>query len=373
MAGNRIADLFAQLGFRVDRSGLNQFKTELTSLQKNLKGQNGIAGTFKESEKAVGKSTKKMRKDVSATMETIRKKFKSEVPPTIFETRKLFDGLQKEYAAGKLDVKEYTEYQTRMLSKMNKHQERIDRDHSKALKEQMAQKDREADAFEKAERDKRSAMERTRNKLIQVTRRYSAHDAKLMQIRDSVRAVNKARRDGLITLERAQQEVGQLTNEYRRLQAAQNAVRAAGPRVGAAGGIYAGGEDPRQVGNHRIISAIHSDIGLGAMMGGFAAFQSSRAYQDWIAMQRTMKASTGSAEAGAAEMEWLINLSDKLGISLSIAGDNYKNFLAATKGTELAGEETRGMFEAVSAYGKVLNLSAADTQGSFRALVQMVS
>jgi len=373
MAGNRIADLFAQLSFRVDRAGLDKFTEDLKRTKREIGSSSGIAGEVNKAEKSVKKSTKRTKKNVSAALTTIKQKFKSEVPPTIHETRKLFKLMERDYEDGKIKLKEYEKYKARVLEKMRKHQERIDRDHSKALKEQMAQKDREADAFEKAERDKRSAMERTRNKLIQVTRRYSAHDAKLMQIRDSVRAVNKARRDGLITLERAQQEVGQLTNEYRRLQAAQSATRAAGPRVGAAGGIYAGGEDPRQVGNHRIISAIHSDIGLGAMMGGFAAFQSSRAYQDWIAMQRTMKASTGSAEAGAAEMEWLINLSDKLGISLSIAGDNYKNFLAATKGTELAGEETRGMFEAVSAYGKVLNLSAADTQGSFRALVQMVS
>lgn len=109
------------------------------------------------------------------------------------------------------------------------------------------------------------------------------------------------------------------------------------------------------------------------MVAGFAAFQSSRAYQEFRAIERTMTAATGSSEQGAAEMEWLIDLTDKLGISLQRAGEGYKNFLASTQGTELAGEETRKMFEAVTSYGKVLGLSADDTSGSLRALVQMVS
>lgn len=148
----------------------------------------------------------------------------------------------------------------------------------------------------------------------------------------------------------------------RRLRAEQ---RAQGP--------YSGGRDPRQVSTHNLISALHSDVGLSALFGGFAVASSTRAFQEFVAMERTMAAATGSMEEGQEEMQWLIETSNKLGISLRDAGEGYKNFLAATKDTELAGAETRKMFEAVSAYGKVLNMSSADVQGSFRALVQMVS
>ena len=138
-------------------------------------------------------------------------------------------------------------------------------------------------------------------------------------------------------------------------------------------GPFAGGQDPRQRGTHGLISALHSDVGLSTMFGGFALAQSTRSFQEFVGMERTMAAATGSMEEGQKEMQWLIETSNKLGISLRDAGNGYKNFLAATKDTELAGSETRKMFEAVSAYGKVLNMSSADVQGSFRGLVQMVS
>ena len=125
--------------------------------------------------------------------------------------------------------------------------------------------------------------------------------------------------------------------------------------------------------NINVISAIHSDIGLGAMVGGFAIAQSSRAYQETIGLQQSLNAAMGDVEKGGEEFEWLIETTNRLGISLTAASEGYKTFAAATQGTDLAGDETRRIFESVSSYAKTLNLSAEDTKGVFRALTQMVS
>lgn len=132
-------------------------------------------------------------------------------------------------------------------------------------------------------------------------------------------------------------------------------------------GPYSGGKDPRQAGDHRLISAIHSDVGLGAMVGGFAAAQSTRAYQEYIGAQQGISAAMGGAEQGQQEFQWLINKSNELGISLTAAADGYKGLAAATKGSNLEGKETRRIFEAVASYSKVLNLSLDDQKGVFRA------
>lgn len=138
-------------------------------------------------------------------------------------------------------------------------------------------------------------------------------------------------------------------------------------------GPYAGGKDPRQAGNHRFISAIHSDVGLTGLIGAFAAAQSVQSYQNIVGAQQGLAAAMGDVGAGAEEFEYLTETANRLGISLVQASDGYKNFAAATQGTELAGQQTRDIFESVSSYAKVLNLSADDFSGVMRALTQMVS
>ena len=374
MAGNRIASLFAELGFVINRSGLKQFQSELKATAKQINSQQGIVGATGKAQKTTNKFFADMQKNYSKMRPNL-----GQMKKDLFEVRKAMAG-----GLGQDEMRQAVELQERISRDIGKEYEKLAKQKartekqasdavSRNIKQRQAMYQKEQKGIERAERSKQTAMERTRNKLIQVTRRYSAHDAKLMQIRDSVRAVNKARRDGLITLERAQQEVGQLTNEYRRLQAAQNAVRAAGPRVGAAGGAFAGGADPRQAGNHRLISAIHSDASLAAMIGGFAVAQSVRSYQDYQAMSQALTAASGSSEQAASDMEYLIDLSRRLGLHVNDLGKSFSQFSAAMAGSSLTSTELRDTFEGFAAQARVLNLSAADTEGIFRSVVQMAN
>ncbi len=83
----------------------------------------------------------------------------------------------------------------------------------------------------------------------------------------------EGRRRGLMTINKLEHE-----QHIKRMRRARELQRANQP--------FAGGRDPRQAGDHRLISAIHSDVGLGAIAGGFAIAQSSRAFQEMIGLQQ---------------------------------------------------------------------------------------
>ncbi len=72
-------------------------------------------------------------------------------------------------------------------------------------------------------------------------------------------------------------------------------------------------------------------------------------------------------------MKFIGETADRLGLELLSAGQAYSSLLAATQGTNLAGEETRSIFTAVAGAMSALGKSAADTEGALQAVQQMVS
>ena len=136
-------------------------------------------------------------------------------------------------------------------------------------------------------------------------------------------------------------------------------------------GPFAGGKDPRQVSTHNLISALHSDVAIASLFGGFAAMGSVQSFQEFQAMQQGLTAASGSTEQAGKDMEYLIGLSRKLGLFVGDLGRSFSNFSAAARGSSLTNEEVRTTFEGVAAQARVLNLSVSDTQGVFRALTQM--
>lgn len=81
----------------------------------------------------------------------------------------------------------------------------------------------------------------------------------------------------------------------------------------------------------------------------------------------------GSAQAGAAEMEYLRGAADRLGVNLDDAARAYVGLSAATKGTALEGQNTRAIFEAVVGAMSKLGKSSAETQNALLAVSQMAS
>src|SRR5690606_33218864 len=73
------------------------------------------------------------------------------------------------------------------------------------------------------------------------------------------------------------------------------------------------------------------------------------------------------------EYEFIRRTADRLGIDIGQLADEYTKFTAATKGTVIAGAESRRIFLRVAEAGRVNSLSMADMSGIFRALIQIAS
>jgi len=116
----------------------------------------------------------------------------------------------------------------------------------------------------------------------------------------------------------------------------------------------------------------------------YAGFQAAQALVDMVkamidaavATERLTKgfqAITGSQQAAGAEMAYLSEVANRLGLEVTSAGEAYLSLTAAAKGTALQGQAARDVFEAVSLAMAKLGKSSADTQGALLAVEQMIS
>lgn len=87
----------------------------------------------------------------------------------------------------------------------------------------------------------------------------------------------------------------------------------------------------------------------------------------------TLLSTTGSAEGAGRELAFLRQEAERLGLNLRSTAQDYAQFLAATRGTNLEGEKSREIFSAVVQTMAVLGKGSQDTTRSLFALQQMVS
>lgn len=73
------------------------------------------------------------------------------------------------------------------------------------------------------------------------------------------------------------------------------------------------------------------------------------------------------------EWQYMIGLSDRLGLNLNDVAKGYTKFAIAAKTTGLTLSQTKYIFESISKTGRVFHLSADDMNGVFRAMQQMLS
>ena len=90
-------------------------------------------------------------------------------------------------------------------------------------------------------------------------------------------------------------------------------------------------------------------------------------------LNNTFKFTTGSTAGAASEIAYLHEVSSRLGLSLGSTANAYAKLTAASVGTVLAGQQTKDIFEAVSAASTVMGLSADETGGALLAISQMIS
>jgi tape measure domain-containing protein len=87
----------------------------------------------------------------------------------------------------------------------------------------------------------------------------------------------------------------------------------------------------------------------------------------------TLQVGTGSAKGAADAIAFVRSESQRLGLDLATAADQFGKLSAASKGTTLEGKATRDIFSSVAAAATAMGLSADQTSGSLLAIQQMIS
>lgn len=89
-------------------------------------------------------------------------------------------------------------------------------------------------------------------------------------------------------------------------------------------------------------------------------------------MRNGLSFAVGADKAGA-EMAFIRQSAQALGLELVSTGTQYMQLAAAARGTTLAGQQTRDIFTAVAQASTVMGLSAEQSEGALRAISQMIS
>ena len=102
---------------------------------------------------------------------------------------------------------------------------------------------------------------------------------------------------------------------------------------------------------------------------GKAAFD---AFLQLDRLQKSYKSIYGSDVGASSQLEYIYELSQRIGLQFQSTAEAAKTFFAAGQGTSLQGE-LNSIFEGVSSAGTALSLSQDQVQGVFLALGQMIS
>ena len=86
-----------------------------------------------------------------------------------------------------------------------------------------------------------------------------------------------------------------------------------------------------------------------------------------------MSVSVGGVRQARSEYSFLMDMSNRLGVSVNSLSHNYSQLAAATNGTAITTNRLRNIFESFSIAARVMHLSTIDTRLMFYALTQMVS
>jgi tape measure domain-containing protein len=117
-----------------------------------------------------------------------------------------------------------------------------------------------------------------------------------------------------------------------------------------------------------LLATVFAGVSIKALYDGFVSAN--------IEVEKFTLAMTqisGNGAAAGRDLDYLRNVSDRLGLSVKDTAGSYVSLMAAAKGTALEGNETRLLFEAVSSAMGKLGKSSADTQGALLALQQAMS
>lgn len=127
----------------------------------------------------------------------------------------------------------------------------------------------------------------------------------------------------------------------------------------------------------RSIGFLSNLAGAFGVVGGVTLFATMTrdVYQNVKVMNsldQALKAVTGTAEDHAAQMQFIIQISQSYGLALNETMQQYTRFYASAK-EKLSNSELQELFENIARSGAVMGLSIEQQEGAFRALEQMLS
>ena len=116
---------------------------------------------------------------------------------------------------------------------------------------------------------------------------------------------------------------------------------------------------------------IVSAFAVGALVSfGTEAYKTSTQLQS---LRNSIVFASGSSKEGAENLNFLSDISDRMGLNLMATTEGFRTFSGALIGSRFEGQKARDIFEKISTGISVMGLSADDAKGAFLALGQMVS
>lgn len=116
------------------------------------------------------------------------------------------------------------------------------------------------------------------------------------------------------------------------------------------------------------LAAALAALGLSKLVGDITSTA-----QNMERLQLAMNAAAGGAKEGAAEMQFIREQSERLGLELASTADAYKGLLAATTAAGKETDEARYIFLGVAEAARAMGLSTEDTKGTLLAVQQIMS
>ena len=115
---------------------------------------------------------------------------------------------------------------------------------------------------------------------------------------------------------------------------------------------------------------VRSYVSVFAVLGATTSI--NRVGQSFESMNSSMLTATGNVELAAKEVEFLQNMTRRLGTSMIDTSDSYSKFLFASRG-KLDTSQTRELFEGLSELGTTLGISKERMKLSMNAITQMLN
>lgn len=113
-----------------------------------------------------------------------------------------------------------------------------------------------------------------------------------------------------------------------------------------------------------------------AFEGLFAVFALKEIYDINVSFQKMsagLIAVTGSSDEAAKQMEYITQVSSRLGLNITEVGEGFTRFLGSLQGTAMTANEAQKVFYGLSQAARVLHLNTQDQEGIFKALGQIMS